>query len=132
MKKEEVLQKIAAQIRCRNLADNPELHLGPNWKTLMNFYTLFYSNKLRLIDGKRTVSTVSRELAYSGNKYIDVLEIETLKIISDEVKRKLFYPYPAWEIISMHRLLELGHTLKFCVLFGTVDTIESDTLDDGW
>lgn len=132
MKKEEVLQKIAGLIRQKNLSDNPELYLGPNWKTLMNFYTLFWNNKLRFIDEKRTVATVSQELAYFGNKYREILEIETLKIISTEVKRNLPYPNPAWEIISMHRLLELGHTLKFCVLFGIVDTIEGGTDEDNW
>lgn len=130
MTKEQVLLRLARQLNKENLVNDPELYLGPNWKTLLNFYTIMWNGKLKYINPTETVSNVQYRIHSSGSTYIRLLEKETLKIVSTQVKKKLPYYLVAWEIISMHRLLELGQTLKFCVLFGTVDTIKSDTKEE--
>jgi hypothetical protein len=32
--------------------ENPEMYLGPNYRTVLNFYTLYYNGTLRLIGGE--------------------------------------------------------------------------------
>lgn len=130
MTKEQVLLRLARQLNKENLVNDPELYLGPNWKTLLNFYTIMWNGKLKYINPTETVSNVQYRIHSSGSTYIRLLEKETLKIVSTQVKENLPFYLVAWEIISMHRLLELGQTLKFCVLFGTVDTIKSDTEEE--
>lgn len=130
MTKEQVLLRLARQLNKENLVNDPELYLGPNWKTLLNFYTIMWNGKLKYINPTETVSNVQYRIHSSGSTYIRLLEKETLKIVSTQVKKNLPFYLVAWEIISMHRLLELGQTLKFCVLFGTVDTIKSDTKEE--
>lgn len=130
MTKEQVLLRLARQLNKENLVNDPELYLGPNWKTLLNFYTIWWNGKLKYINPTETISNVQYRIHSSGSTYIRLLEKETLKIVSTQVKKNLPFYLVAWEIISMHRLLELGQTLKFCVLFGTVDTIKSDTEEE--
>jgi hypothetical protein len=96
---------------------NPETYLGPNWQTVMNFYTLFYNGKLRFIDPHNNVVLVGNK----NSHYTELVREIVLDVIPSHIMRRLPYPLPVFELIAMHLLLDRGETLKFVPLFTTED-----------
>jgi hypothetical protein len=82
--------------------ENPEKYLGPNYKTVLNFYMLFFNT---------TYNTKISNFDY--NYYHNTLTETVLEIITPQIKEKLPFPAVVFEIIAMHLLIERGETLKF-------------------
>ena len=95
-----------------DFSENPEKYLGPNYRTVLNFYTLAHKGMLR-----NNVYEWPRD-----NKYEILLGQLVLEITPNEIKRSLPYPLPVFELITMHLLFERGETLKFVPLF----TVENE------
>jgi hypothetical protein len=95
-----------------DFSENPEMYLGPNYRTVLNFYTLLYNGTLRHIDYDWP----------HDNKYEIFLSQLVLEITPNDIKRRLPYPLPVFELITMHLLFERGETLKFVPLF----TVENE------
>ena len=91
--------------------ENPEMYLGPNYKTVLNFYALHYNGTLRFNGDEWP----------HDNKYEILLRQLVLEITSNEIIRRLKYPLPVFELIAMHLLFERGETLKFVPLFTIKD-----------
>jgi len=81
--------------------ENPENYLGPNYKTVLNFYECFF--------GLIYESNLPTEVG----AYRYILDKTVLEIITPEIKANLPFPSAVFEIIAMHLLLERGETLKF-------------------
>jgi hypothetical protein len=94
-----------------DFSENPEMYLGPNYRTVLNFYTLACNGMLRRIAAPWPVD----------DRYDLFLNELVLKIIPNDIKRSLPYPLPVFELITMHLLFERGETLKFVPLFTIKD-----------
>jgi hypothetical protein len=105
----------------KDFSETPECFLGPNYRSVMNFYALYYSSKLRFIDNKNTVAVVSR----FNEPYNQLLREMVLEVIPAVIVGKLPYPLPVWELIAMHLLLEKGEPLKYVSLFTNEDESNS-------
>lgn len=82
--------------------ENPENYLGPNYRTVLNFYILFFNSTYQN-------NIVDLDWYYYGY----TLSKTVLEIITPEIKGKLPFPGLVYELIAMHLLLERGETLKF-------------------
>lgn len=83
-----------------DLMENPELYLGPNYKSVLNFYELYYNYKIQLPYTRET-------------DYFRRLNVLVLEIIPDYIANKLNYYPAAFELIAMHILFERGETLQY-------------------
>ena len=109
------LQRFIESTFPEDFYQNPERYLGPNYQTVMNFYVLYYNNKLRFIDDNNTVAQVSDK----NSHYTELVREIVLDVIPSHIMRRLPYPLPVFELIAMHLLLDRGETLKFVPLFTT-------------
>jgi hypothetical protein len=101
----------------RNFNETPEMYLGPNYRSVMNFYNLYYNNELRFIDNKNSVASV----ADFNSLYNHRLRETVLEVVSESIRGRLPFPLPVFELITMHLLLERGETLKYIPLFTISD-----------
>jgi hypothetical protein len=83
-----------------DLMENPQYYLGPNYKSVLNFYELYYNDKIYLPYKRET-------------EYFRRLNDIVLKIIPEYIASKLNYHQAAFELIAMHILLERGETLQY-------------------
>jgi hypothetical protein len=95
----------------RDFSENPEKYLGPNYRTVMNFYALYYNGTLRRTDASWP----------DDRRYDLILNELVLDLIPIEIKGKLPYYLPVFELIAMHILLERGETLHYIPLFSIKD-----------
>jgi hypothetical protein len=92
----------------------PEKYLGPNYRAVMNFYTLSYNGTLR--------RTAAGHYNWPCDRRYNLLLQElVLEFTPNEIKRRLPYPLPVFELITMHLLLERGETLQYIPLFTIKD-----------
>jgi len=80
--------------------ENPQYYLGPNYKSVLNFYELFNNNKIDYP-------------YFPDSDYLERLTDIVLGIIPAYIARKLICYKPVYEIIAMHILLEQGETLQY-------------------
>jgi hypothetical protein len=94
----------------RNFQGHPKDYLGPNYKTVVNFYHCTEDGKIKIKPGMRFPS-VERE----NPDYYNFLRQEVTKVISGDVRSNLhWYWYPVvWELICMHNLFDQGRELLF-------------------
>ena len=78
----------------------PQYYLGPNYKSVLNFYELYYNDKI--------------DYPYIPNSdYFERLNAIVMVIIPGYIARQLHCYKPAYELIAMHILLERGETLQY-------------------
>jgi hypothetical protein len=111
------LKSFIANTFPKDFTENPEKYPGPNYRSAMNFYALYYNNELRFIDAKNSVARV----ADFNSLYNQLLRETVLEITSEEIRGRLPYPLPVFELITMHLLLKRGETLKYIPLFTNKD-----------
>lgn len=95
----------------RNFPGHPKDYLGPNYKTVVNFYHFISRNEMRTYKFKsgNTFNDVQRE----NPGYLDFLRQEVTKVISEDVRSNLYWFPAVWELICMHNLLAQGRELLF-------------------
>jgi hypothetical protein len=93
-----------------DLMENPEIYLGPNYKSVINFYELYDAGKIFTPNGK---------IAFYNSYYLDYMDRlnhTVLEIVPSYIANKIHYYKAAYELIAMHLLLERGETLKYLPL----------------
>ena len=93
-----------------DLMENPEIYLGPNYKSVLNFYELYDAGKIFL----RVDNIPSYKSQYGD--YMTRLNHTVLEIVPIYIANKIHYFKAAYELIAMHLLLERGETLKYLPL----------------
>ena len=117
----------AEQVNDLQALVNPEMFLGPNWETVLNFWkwidtfseeqwkqvglrynhlkhnTQHLSWLTSLVASDKTISGINRACAY--------------RAVYVEYPNTLASPYATFELIGMHLLLEQGNKLAFVPLF---------------
>lgn len=89
-----------------DFSENPEQYLGPNYEAVLNFYALYWGNTLK-------VNRKITDIADRNYTYKNLLRQLVRLVIPEHIVGLLPYPLIAYEIITMHLLLERGETLKF-------------------
>jgi|688.fasta_scaffold57713_5 hypothetical protein len=92
-----------------DLMDDPERYLGPNYKTVINFYELYVEGRLYFPEGYHQATDDNLD-------YRNRLEHTVLEIIPKNIAHMLHHYSAAYELIAMHLLLDRGETLKFLPL----------------
>jgi hypothetical protein len=93
-----------------DLMENPEIYLGPNYKSVINFYELYDAGK---------IFTPGYNSIYYGSQYGDYkarLNHTVLEIVPSYIANKIHCYKAAYELIAMHLLLERGETLHYLPL----------------
>jgi len=93
-----------------DLMENPEIYLGPNYKSVLNFYELYDAGKIFL----RVDNIPSYKSQYGD--YMTRLERTVLEIVPRYIAETFHFHKAVFEVIAMHLLLERRETLKYLPL----------------
>jgi hypothetical protein len=89
--------------------ENPDIYLGPNYKSVINFYELFTEGRISYTESYYL--SLVKNMDYSSR-----LSSTALEVIPKNIADNLQYYNAAFELIAMHLLLERGETLKYLPL----------------
>ncbi len=119
MKISKTQQRLSDKLKNPKVLTNPEPFLGPNWETVLRFWSYYdsltYEQRIELDRRYYSIDydTLSRAWTLASNAAIEVIGKDNRSVVfmASPVPEVLTY-----ELITMHLLFERGYSLTFVPL----------------